>query len=217
MAKRKWYNQKWLEKRDYISLVAYCRTLKKKDGKTREGIAIHHFDSDSPKALREIQVLLTAAYYIILDQQGKVFGPVQCKLRKCANPNCGLELEPWGPGDAGLGKCPRCKGTTWITTSTPYLWYVTTKPVEAEEVVRRWAVNIEGTIRRFYGGDEFPELSQKLTKCLGIPTRDILDNPETRRGAYELVGSQVACPHCQEKSPADAKFCAHCGGKLLGD
>lgn len=212
---KKWApGQKWLEKRRYKDLVIYCRSLKKKDQKTKEDIAIDHFGSDGAKALRDIQVLLRAAYYIILDQQGKVFGPVQCKLRKCANPNCGIELEPWGPGDAALQKCPQCNGTTWKTIGTPYLWYVTNKKIEAQEVVRKWAVNIEGNLRRFFGGDEFPNLSQKLSKCLGMPTVHMLDNPQTRRGAYELVGPQVACPYCQEKSPADAEFCAHCGGKL---
>lgn len=102
---------KWLQKKRYTELVIYCKTLTRKDQKTKEDIAIEHFGNDGPRARRDISILLEVAYYHILDMLGKVFGPVQCKMRKCGNPHCGIVLEPWVTGDP-FRPCPQCRGTT---------------------------------------------------------------------------------------------------------
>lgn len=178
-------SQKWLEKRQYISLVVYCRTLKKKHRKTKEDIAIEHFGGDGTKALRDIQILLRTAYYIILNDQGKIFGPVKCKRRQCTK--CGIELEPWGPDDAGVEKCPQCKSTQWRKIGVVTYWYVTAKPKEQWEVIRRYGVNAEGNLRRIFGGAEYPNVRQNLVKRLGAPVRDMLDYPQLKEAAAELM------------------------------
>ena len=209
--------KKWLEKRDYISLISKCRSLKKKDRKTKEDIAIDHFGSGGPKALRDMQILLRAAYYIILNDQGKIFGPVRCRLRRCANPNCGIELEPWGPADGGLEKCPQCKKTEWKITRIVTYWYVTTKDQEGWEVIKRYGVNVEGNLRRIFGGYEYPKVRQNLITCLGAPVRDMLDYPSLKEAAAELMAPLVTCPNCRAQFRAsDAKVCCHCGAKLPG-
>lgn len=207
--------QKWLEKRDYISLISKCRTLKKKDRKTKEDIAKEHFGNDGPKALRDIQILLRTAYYIIINDQGKIFGPVKCKLRHCDNPNCGIELEPWGPDNGGLQKCPRCKSIQWRTTGIITYWYVTMKEREQWEVIKRYGVNAEGNLRRIFGGYEYPKVRQNLIKCLGAPVRDMLDYPSLKEAAEELMAPLITCPTCQAQFRAsDAKFCSCCGANL---
>lgn len=209
--------KKWLEKRDYISLISKCRTLKKKDQKTKEDIAIEHFGNDGVKALRDIQILLRTAYYIILNDQGKIFGPVKCKLRQCANPNCGIELEAWGPDDGGLQKCPQCKSTKWRTTRVVTYWYVTTKEREGWEVIKRFGVNAEGNLRRIFGGYEYPKVRQNLIRRLGAPVRDMLDYPSLKEAAEELMAPLVTCPNCQSQFHANgAEFCTRCGAKLPG-
>lgn len=207
--------KKWLEKRDYIGVISRCRTLKKKDRKTREDIAIEHFGDDSAKALRDTHILLRTAYYIILNDQGKIFGPVKCKLRQCANPNCGIELEPWGPDNGGLQKCPQCKSTQWRISSVATYWYVTTKEREQWGVIKRFGVNAEGNLRRIFGGYEYPNVRQNLIKCLGAPVRDMLDYPSLKEAAGELMAPLITCPNCQAQFHANgAKFCTCCGAKL---
>lgn len=207
--------KKWLEKRDYISLISKCRTLKKKDKKTIEDLAIEHFGHDGAKELRDIRILLRAAYYIILNDQGKIFGPVKCKLRQCANPNCGIKLEPWGPDDEKLDKCPQCGHTEWRTTGIITYWYVTTKENEGWQVIKRFGVNAEGNLRRIFGGYEYPKIRQNLVKRLGAPARDMLDYPSLKEAAKELMAPLVTCPHCQAQFHAtNAKLCCCCGAKL---
>lgn len=204
---------KWLEKRDYISFIAKCRALKKKDRKTIEDLTVEHFGHDGAKELRDIRSLLRTAYYIILNDQGKIFGPVKCKLRQCANPNCGIELEPWGPADEKLQKCPQCRLTEWRTTSTIVYWYITTKDREGWEVIKRFGVNAEGNLRRIFGGQEYPKVRQNLIKQLGSPVTDMLDYPSLKAAAGELMAPLVTCSHCHS-DVFDARYCAHCGAKL---
>lgn len=204
---------KWLQKRDYISFISKCRTLKKKDRKTIEDLAIDHFGHDGVKELRDTRTLLRIAYYIILDDQGKIFGPIRCKLRQCANPHCGIELEPWGPADEKLLKCPQCKHTEWRTTGIRIYWYITTERREGWEVIKRFGINAEGNLRRIFGGEEYPQVRQNLIKRLGSPVRDMLDFPSLKESARELMAPLVTCPQCKSEV-FDAKFCAHCGAKI---
>lgn len=207
--------QKWLEKKQYKDVVIYCRSLKKKDRKTKEDIASEHFGSDGEKTLRAIQILLRAAYYQILNDQGKIFGPVKCKLRQCANSNCGIELEPWGPDDEGLSKCPQCKSTEWKLTGVITYWYVATKEQERWKVIKRFGVNAEGNLRRIFGGYEYPNIRQNLVKLLEAPARQMIDYPNMREAAKELMAPLVTCPKCQAQFHAsNAKLCCCCGAKL---
>lgn len=213
-------SKSWLEKKNYISFVANCRNLKKKDRKTKADFAIDHFGTNGTKSLKDTAILLRVAYYIIGDtQQGKVFGPVPCKLRQCANPNCGIELEPWGPDDGGLQKCPQCGKTEWRAIGVAVYWYIATGPREHATILHRWGVNADGNLRRFFGGDEYPNLRKNLVRLLGAPAKDMLDYPSLKQAAKELMPSlppKRMCHQCQKEFYADkdAKLCPYCGAIL---
>jgi len=206
-------SDKWLKKKRSIDLIMYCKTLKRKDQKRREDIAKEHFGTDGPGAIRDISRLLEVAYYYIMDTTGKVFGPVLCHLRKCANPRCGKALEPWATGDP-LRPCPQCGGTTWITTENAYFWYMTATKKEAAAVISRFMMNAAGNARRIVGGEEYEDFQAKVESSVGMPPRDLIDRPEAKRIEAALTGPLVPCPSCQEKCTDDDKFCPHCGAKL---
>lgn len=206
---------KWYEQRKYLDLLLYCKTLKRKHQKTKEDICIEHFGGDGTKALRDTGTLLMTAYYQILNDMCKVFGPVPCATRKCANPHCGIELEPWPLLYKALEKCPRCKSTEWLSSGKRTFWYITTTPLEAWHVTKRYGVNIEGNARRYVGSDDYPKIKQNLEKCLGMPIRDLLSGVSTVQAAKELMAPLVTCPKCQAQFHAsNAKLCCCCGAKL---
>jgi len=192
---------KWLKKKRSIDLIMYCKTLKKKDQKTREDIAKEHFGNDGPGAIRDISRLLEVAYYYIMDTTGKVFGPVLCQMRKCANPHCGKPLEPWATG------------TEWITTESRYFWYMTTTKKEAQAVIVRFYVNMAGNARRIVAGEEYDGFQAKVERASGMP-QDLIGAREARQIEAALTGPLVPCPSCQGKCTGDKKFCGDCGAKL---
>jgi len=210
---KKQLSDKWLKKKRSIELIMYCKTLGKKDQKRREDIARYHFDNDGPGAIRDMNRLLEVAYFHIMDTTGKVFGPVPCQMRKCANPNCGKALEPWTTGDP-LRPCPQCRGISWITTENAYFWYMTTTKKEAQAVIRRYPINMAGNARRIFPGKEYEDFEAKVARAVGMPPRDLIDSPEAKRIEAALMGPLVPCPSCQGKCAGDDKFCKHCGAKL---
>jgi len=204
---------KWLKKKRSIELIMYCKTLRKKDQKRREDIAKEHFGNDGPGSIRDIKCLLEVAYYYIMDTTKKAFGPVQCQMRKCANPHCGKPLEPWTTGDP-LRPCPQCGSTEWITTEIAYFWYMTTTKKEAAAVISKFLINMAGNARRVVGGDGYEDFQGKVESSLGMPPWDLIDSLEAKRIKAALTGPLVPCPSCQKKCTANAKFCDDCGAKL---
>ncbi len=206
------HRQRWVDKKEDLRFIEYCRGLRQKDRRRKTDLAIYRYGRDDSYAMGHVHNLLKLTYFTMLDGEAKIFGPVRCKLRACFN--CGSPLSPWGPDDE-IQNCPTCGSTAWMQIGTAYYWYVTTSPKEKMDVLRRFGINADGNLRRLFGGFEFPNIRQNIVKAIGLPMRDmLLGYPQLQEATKELMPPFIVCPDCGANVPQDSKFCKECGAKL---
>lgn len=69
------HRQKWEDKK-FLNLLSHCRSLKRNDHMTLEGLCFYHFGEDGATAQRRMRADLKRIFFVLWNEENILFGPV---------------------------------------------------------------------------------------------------------------------------------------------